>query len=207
MLKNNRFRKLEQTYQQTEGTGLNIFENIELREITDAEIKAFDYIYNGVDFGYYPDPFAYIAMSYNASTQTLYIFNELYLSKHGNYEAFTALSDFMEKHHQNIAIDRTTADSAEPKSIADFRQWGANMRGAIKGIGSMAAGFKWLQGLKKIVIDPIRCPHAADEFTLYKYELDKKTGDIMSGYPQGQPDHGMAAVRYALEEVWRHGGE
>lgn len=189
------------------GTGRNIFENIELREITDAEIKAFDYIYNGVDFGYYPDPFAYIAMSYNSSTQTLYIFNELYLSKHGNYEAFTALSDFMEKHGQNIAIDRTTADSAEPKSIADFRQWGANMRGAIKGIGSMAAGFKWLQGLKKIVIDPIRCPHAADEFTLYEYELDKKTGEIMSGYPQGQPDHGMAAVRYGMEHIWRHGGQ
>ncbi|MGP1603326.1 MAG: phage terminase large subunit [Treponema sp.] len=41
------------------GTGLNIFENIELREITDEEIAAFDYLYNGIDWGYYPDPFAW----------------------------------------------------------------------------------------------------------------------------------------------------
>ena len=113
----------------------------------------------------------------------------------------------METHGMNIARDRITADSAEPKSIADFRTWGGNVRGAIKGIGSREAGFKWLQGLKKIVIDPARCPHIADEFTLFEYEIDKRTGEIMSGYPQGQPDHGIDTVRYSLESVWRHGGE
>lgn len=188
------------------GTGRNIFENITLREITDDEIGTFDYFYNGVDFGYYPDPFAFVAMSYNEKEARLYIFDELYLLKHGNFEAYNALKKHMEAQGQDIGRDRITADSAEPKSIADFRNFGADMRGAIKGRGSLEAGFKWLQSLHEIVIDPARAPHAADEFTLYEYEIDKRTSEIMTGYPQGQPDHALAAVRYALEEVWRHGG-
>ena len=189
------------------GTGQNVFENVELREITDEEVQAFDYLYSGIDWGYYPDPFAFSTSSFNASKQTLYIFDELYMHKQGNYEAFQKLSEHMKACGMNIARDRITADSAEPKSIADFRTWGGNVRGAIKGIGSREAGFKWLQGLKKIVIDPARCPHIADEFTLFEYEIDKRTGEIMSGYPQGQPDHGIDTVRYSLETIWRHGGE
>lgn len=189
------------------GTGQNVFENVELREITDKEIATFDYLYNGIDWGYYPDPFAFSTSSFNPSKQTLYIFDELYMNKQGNYEAFLKLSKHMETHKMNIARDRITADSAEPKSVADFRSWGGNVRAAIKGIGSRKASFKWLQGLKKIVIDPTRCPHIANEFMLYEYEIDKRTGDIMSGYPDGQPDHGIDTVRYALETVWRHGGE
>lgn len=189
------------------GTGRNIFENVELREITDAEIAAFDYFYSGIDWGFYPDPFAFSTSAFNASKQTLYIFNELYLNKQGNYEAFQTLSEYMETCGMNIARDRITADSSEPKSIADFRTWGGNVRGAVKGIGSREASFKWLQGLKKIVIDPARCPHIADEFTLYEYEIDKRTGEIMTGYPQGQPDHGIDTVRYSLETIWRHSGE
>jgi len=189
------------------GTGQNVFENVELREITDEEIQTFDYLYSGIDWGYYPDPFAFSTSAFNASKQTLYIFDELYMNKQGNYEAFQKLSEHMKACGMNIARDRITADSAEPKSIADFRTWGGNVRGAIKGIGSREAGFKWLQGLKKIVIDPARCPHIADEFTLFEYEIDKRTGEIMSGYPQGQPDHGIDTVRYSLETIWRHGGE
>ena len=189
------------------GTGLNIFENVELREITDEEIAAFDFFYSGIDWGFYPDPFAYSTSSYDAPKQTLYIFDELYLNKRGNYEAFQDLTEHMKAHGMSIATDRITADSAEPKSVADFRSWGGNVHKAIKGIGSRNASFKWLQGLRKIVIDPVRCPRMADEFTLYEHEIDKRTGEVMSGYPDGQPDHGIDTIRYALEEVWRHAGE
>lgn len=189
------------------GTGQNVFENVELREITDEKIAAFDYLYSGIDWGYYPDPFAFSTSAFNASKQTLYIFDELYMNKQGNYEAFQKLSEHMKACGMNIETDRITADSAEPKSIADFRTWGGNVRGAIKGIGSREASFKWLQGLKKIVIDPARCPRIADEFTLYEHEIDRRTGEVLTGYPDGQPDHGIDTVRYALETIWRHGGE
>lgn len=189
------------------GSGQNIFENLELREITDDEIKTFDFLYCGIDWGYYPDPFAFSVSSYNAPKQELFIFDELYLNKRGNYDAFKDLTKHMEIAGLDIANDRITADSAEPKSIADFRSWGGNVRGAIKGMGSRDASFKWLQGLRRIVIDPARCPRIADEFTLYEHEIDKRTGEVMSGYPDGQPDHGIDTIRYALEEVWRHAGE
>ncbi len=189
------------------GTGLNIFENIELREITDDEIAAFDFLYRGIDWGYYPDPFAFSVSSYNAGRQTLYIFDEMYMNKRGNYEAFQDLTKHLEAMGMSISADRITADSAEPKSVADFRSWGGNVRGAVKGIGSRDASFKWLQGLRRIVIDPERCPRIADEFTLYEHEIDRRTGEVLGGYPDGQPDHGIDSVRYALEEIWRHAGE
>lgn len=183
------------------GTGSTVFENITLREITDEEINGFEWLYYGVDFGYYPDPFIWVAMCYDMKSETLFIFDELKLYKHGNYEA----SNAMLKHGAQM-VDRITADSAEPKSIADFREYGWNMRGAIKGKGSLEAGFKWLQSRKQIIIDPKRCPESADEFSLYEYELNKRTGEIMTGYPQGQEDHALAAVRYALETIWTKRG-
>ncbi|WP_449189494.1 PBSX family phage terminase large subunit [Treponema lecithinolyticum] len=183
------------------GTGRNIFENVTLKTITDTQIAAFDWHYYGIDWGYYPDPFMWGAMSYDAKKHTLYIYDELKLLKHGNWEASEALKN----HHENMS-DRITADSAEPKSIADFYRWGWNIAGAKKGKGSLEAGFKWLQGLKQIIIDPKRCPNAADEFSLYEYEIDKTTGEVLSGYPQGQPDHYMALTRYALESVYKRSG-
>ena len=188
------------------GTGRQVFENITLREITDAEIDAWDTTIQGVDWGYYPDPFAYGSMHYDAQTLTLYIWDELYLWKHGNYEAFEKTREHMDSHGMSIYDDRIIADSAEPKSVADFHKWGANMRGAVKGRGSREAGYKWLQSLTAIVIDPKRAPHAADEFTLYEYEIDKRTGEILEGYPEGQPDHFIALTRYASEHEWRYAG-
>lgn len=188
------------------GSGSLVFENIECRKITDAEKNNFEFIYHGVDFGYFPDPFCYVAMSYNAKTKTLFIFGELYLYKHSNFDAYKRLCDYMQALDFSIGDERITADSAEPKSIADFREYGANMRGAIKGRGSLDAGMKWLQGLKKIVIDNECAPKCANEFSLYEYDIDKKSGEVLEGFPQGQSDHAIAAVRYALESVWMKRG-
>lgn len=187
------------------GTGANIFENIELRKITDEEVNGFEWNYYGLDFGFYPDPLRFVAMSYSIKDKILYIYGELSLLKHGNYEASEKLREYLEAHEIPLNI-KIIGDSAEPKSIQDFFQYGFNIHGAQKGKGSLEAGFKWLQQLKKIVIDPERAPKSADEFSLYEYERDKKTGEILSGYPQGQPDHTLAAVRYALEEVWKRKG-
>ncbi len=189
------------------GTGRTIFENIRLQEITDEQIKSWSgETLQGIDWGYYPDPYAYGSMYYDAKEAILYVWDELYLYKHGNYEAFKATREHMEAHGMSIFDDRQTADSAEPKSVADFHKWGGDTRGAIKGPGSRDAGFKWLQGLRAIVIDPARAPHAADEFTLYEREIDKRTGEILEGYPEGQPDHFLALTRYATEKIWKHAG-
>lgn len=211
-LKKNNLRAYENIFLgKPTGTGVNIFENVELRPITNEEIKSFDYFYYGMDFGYYPDPLLYNGFSYNAKTKTIYIFDELKLLKHGNWEASDKLKEHLKQFYKTLGYenynymgDRITGDSAEPKTIADFRQWGWNMRGAVKGKGSLEAGIKWLQTRAKIIIDPARCPEAADEFSLFEYDIDRKTGEIMSGVPDGQPDHSIAALRYGSEQIW-HG--
>lgn len=187
------------------GTGSNIFENVEIRPIKEKELEALEWHYFGLDFGFWPDPLRFVAMAYNMQEKTLFIYDEMSLYKHGNYEAAEKLRAHLEEKEINTSV-RITADSAEPKSVADFRAFGFNCRGAKKGRGSLEAGFKWLQQLNKIIIDPNTAPKSADEFALYEYEIDKRTGEIMSGYPQGQEDHSLAAVRYALEEVWTKSG-
>ena len=94
-----------------------------------------------------------------------------------------------------------TADSAEPKSIGDYKAYGLNIRGVEKWPGSVDYTLKWLQGLNKIVIDPYRCPDTKDEFLKYEYERTTK-GEIISGYPD-KNNHHIDAVRYAMNPIWR----
>lgn len=182
------------------GSGGEVFENLEIREITDEEISRFDHIYNGVDWGWYPDPWAFNRVHYDAARQTLYIFDEARENKMYN----DATAELLKKKGMT-SQDLITADSAEPKSVADYNKYGLRCVGAIKGQGSVEAGMKWLQSRAKIVIDPVRCRKTAPEFSCYEYERTKD-GDIISGYPD-RNNHNIDAVRYALERVWRVPGE
>ena len=183
------------------GTGGNVFENLELREITDEEIKTFDTILCGIDWGYAPDPFAFNKMHYDKTQRIIYIYFELEERKKGNLELQDIMLDNGIEKNELIV-----ADSNEPKSIGDFRIWGWNMRGAEKGPGSKEYGFKWLQTRTKIVIDPRRCPKTATEFSTYEYEQDKD-GNYITGYPEGQEDHHIACTRYATERIWKKRGQ
>ena len=68
----------------------------------------------------------------------------------------------------------------------------------------MRYGVKWLQSLKAIVIDPVRCPATAEEFSKYEYERTPDD-EIISGYPDAN-NHSIDSVRYALERVWKRKG-
>lgn len=182
------------------GSGGQVFDNLSIRAITPAEIRAFDRIYNGVDWGYYPDPWAFNKMHYDAGRRTLYIFGELTRRKAGNRETADALIEY-----GITGTDRITADSAEKKSVQDYREYGLDCRAAIKGPGSVDYSHKWLQSLTQIVIDPDRCPDTAAEFLNYEYDRDK-SGEVISGYPD-RNNHHIDAVRYAMESVWKRRGE
>ena len=183
------------------GTGGNVFENLELREITDEEINTFDYIYQGIDWGYFPDPFAWTKMCYSSNQRTLYIFDEFVVNKMSNADVWKHLQE--EKGVQND--DLIICDSAEPKSIADFRSYGSMARGAEKGPGSVEYSMKWLSSLTKIVIDPRRCPTSAQEFSTYEY-LQDKDGNYISGYPD-EANHCIDSVRYGLNQIWKKKGQ
>lgn len=179
------------------GTGGNVFENLELREITDEEISHFDQIYQGVDWGWFPDPFAFIRLHYDRARETVYLIDEIYQNKLTN----EASGEIIKK--RNYADAYITCDSAEPKSTADYRSMGLPAKGAIKGAGSVDYGMKWLQR-RKIVIDRHRTPNAYNEFVNYEYERNKD-GDIISGYPDAN-NHLIDATRYALERISRRMG-
>ncbi len=182
------------------GDGGNVFENLEIREIIDEEIKKFDRLYKGIDWGWYPDPFAYNNMHYDSARRTLYIFDELRCNKTSNKQTWEMLQ---EKGVTNE--DLITADSAEKKSIGDYKNYGAFIRGAEKGPGSVEYSMKWLASLNKIVIDPKRCPNTMKEFSEYEYEKDKD-GNVITGYPD-KNNHHIDAVRYALEKIWKRRGQ
>lgn len=175
------------------GTGGNVFDNLELRDITDDEIASFDRIYQGTDWGWYPDPFAFIRLHYDRQRETIYLIDEIYENKLPNETAAQMITD---RHYTDAYI---TCDSAEPKSVADFRACGLPAKKAVKGAGSVDYGMKWLQK-RKIVIDRRRTPHAYDEFVEYEYERDRE-GNIITGYPDAN-NHIIDATRYALERVY-----
>ena len=181
------------------GNGGNVFDNVEVREISDDEIKQFDRIYNGVDWGWYPDPFNFVRCHYDAARLTLYVFNEYRCNKKSNRETAE------EVRKRILDGEIVTCDSAEPKSVGDYRTYGIPAREAEKGPGSVDYSMKWLASLVKIVIDPVRCPDAAKEFVDYEYERDKE-GNVISGYPD-KNNHSIDAVRYAMNSVWKRRGQ
>ncbi len=183
------------------GTGGMVFENVTLRQITDAEIEQFDHISQGIDWGFYPDPFAWGKNHYDANRLKLYIFDEKKLQKTSNRKAF----DILVKEKGYKKSELIIADSAEPKSIADFREYGANIIGAEKGSESVFYSIKWMQSLVEIVIDPVRCPEHAQEFTAYELMQDKD-GNFISQYPD-KNNHFIDETRYSRNANWRKRGQ
>ena len=182
------------------GSGGNVFENVTVRKITDEEIKGFDNIMNGVDWGYYPDKYAFVRVHYAAAQHRLYIWDEYTSNKQSNRETADALLA-----RGVTPNDLLTCDSAEPKSVGDYRAFGLCARPAEKGPDSRSYSYKWLQGLREIVIDNTRCPVSCEEFLGKEYDRDRE-GNVISGYPDGD-DHCIDAVRYATERKWRKRGQ
>lgn len=180
------------------GQGLNVFDNIIAEQMSDDYIDSFEYYYYGQDWGWYPDPNRLVGMSYDANLRTLYIFREEDGVKHES-EAWAA--KIMDLRDTGFTI---TADNNERKSINDLKNMGFNIKEARKGPNSVHEGFKWLAGLNRIVIDPVRCPKTYKEFINYEYEKDKE-GNAITSYPDFD-NHSLAAVRYGMETVWRKGG-
>lgn len=186
------------------GTGGDVFQNVEeldmsqLVTINDELVpmyQTFDEIYCGIDWGFAKDPFRFVKMHFDRKKLDLYIFDEYTTTKTRNADVFKVLYEelnLINKHQLVIA------DSAEEKSVADFKAYGAYIRGAKKGPDSIRYGIKWLQGLRHIYIDKNRCPETYKEFIDYEYEQDKD-GNFISAYPD-ENNHSIDAVRYAMEK-------
>jgi PBSX family phage terminase large subunit len=173
------------------GGGVVPFNNLTFRTITDDEIKQYDNIRQGIDWGYAADPFAFTRWHYDKTRRKLYALDEHYGVKMSNAEAAAWIKA------KGYDRDTIIADSAEPKSIDDLSARGISIVGAKKGPGSVESGEKWLDELEEIVIDPERTPNIAREFESIDYQIDKD-GEVRSKL-EDKDNHTIDACRYAVE--------
>jgi len=177
------------------GGGIVPFSNLEFRTITNEEIKMFDNIRQGIDFGYAIDPAHFGRYHYDKTRQILYFLDEVRGVKLRN----RILADnILDKKYNDFLV---TADSEDPKSIDELKSYGIRIKKAKKGPGSVEYGLEWLDTLNKIVIDPNRTKGAAKEFESADYKLDKdgnQTTEI-----DGE-DHAIDCTRYAMESDMKH---
>jgi PBSX family phage terminase large subunit len=181
------------------GSGVVPFDNLTFRTITDEEVKSFDNIRQGNDWGYGVDPVAFVRWHYDKTRRKIYALDEVYGVKISNRE----LGEKLKKKKYDSQL--TIADSAEPKSVDELKmQLYCRFKGAKKGPGSVEYGEKWLDDLEEIVIDPVRTPNIAREFENIDYQTDA------DGNPRTRLDdkdnHTIDATRYAFEDDMRQPG-
>lgn len=146
-------------------------------------------IRRGLDFGYAKDPAALIDIyEYNGG----YILDELFV-RTGMLNRDIA-SHILAQPDANVL---TIADSAEPKSIDEMKEYGVNITGSNKGPGSRNQGIQFVQGLKISVTK--RSLNLKKAYNNYMWKTDK------DGHILPEPDHflsdAMDAVRYGLEST------
>ena len=190
------------------GNGSEVFPNLEIREITDKEIKGQEYFYEGLDFGFSSDPFAFVRVAYDRKTDTIRFIDELYKRGCGNREIADLIKEkryhrtgriaggYIERYEERQTI---VCDCAEPKSIVDLKDQGLKAIPCHKEPGCVLYRIKWLQH-RKIVIDPKRTPESAREFRNYCYVVDRKSGEVTSELPDKE-NHTIDALAYALDRL------
>lgn len=176
------------------GFGGQIFDNVHLRKISDEQIAQFDRIVQGLDFGLINDPLAFVRMHYDKRNGgTLYIFREVYAVGMGNRAAAAALK---KANPENYMV---MADAGDARAIDDINaEYGTRLVPCKKGGGSVEFGLNFMiNDIERIIIDPVRCPNTAREFTSYEFDLDKN-GNFKCQYPD-RDNHSIDAARYGLE--------
>ncbi|WP_373894452.1 PBSX family phage terminase large subunit [Virgibacillus sp. CBA3643] len=179
------------------GSGVVPFDNLTFREITDEEYKAFDNIRQGEDFGYAVDPYSFVRWHYDKKRNKIYAMDEYYGVKISNKQS----AEWIYK--KGYGEQTTTADSAEPKSIAEQKQYGIRVKGAKKGPDSVEYGERWLDDLDEIVIDAKRTPNIAREFENIDYQTDKD-GNVKPKL-EDKDNHTIDSTRYAFENDMKQG--
>lgn len=166
-----------------------IYTKWEVRDLSEV-LKATHQFYNGQDFGFFPDPAAFIRVGLNRAKKEVYVFKELKGTHYTN--------DVLAKELKPIVgREVVTCDNAEPKSIQELNNEGINAVPARKGPGSLEFGIKWLQRMK-IIVD-VSCTETVGELRKYKYREDRN-GQVLP-QPVDKDNHLLDGLRYALEDV------
>ena len=97
---------------------------------------------------------------------------------------------------QGSSIYPIYADSARPETISFMRSKHYNVIAAEKWNGSVEDGIQYLRSFSCIHIHE-RCKAVAEEFDLYRYKVDRQTGEVLR-IPVDKFNHYIDAIRYSL---------
>ena len=143
----------------------------------------------GLDFGYTNDPTAFVIALFDKDNSRLYIYDEFYEKGLSNKAIAERIKEL------GYRKERIIADSAEPKSIDELKNYGLNVKGAVKGKDSIVHGIQWIQDLE-IIIHP-RCVNFLTEVSNYTWDTDRFEKKL--NVPIDDFNHLMDALRYAVE--------
>lgn len=173
--------------------------NSEARVFKNWRIEEFDVsgewiLRQGSDWGFSVDPSVLVQCAIVG--RTLYVPHEAY--------RVGCEIDFMPDLFRTVPESErwpTVADSARPETISYMQRHGfPKMLSAIKGAKSLEEGVEFLKSFD-IVVHP-RCQHLIDELTLYSYETDPLTGQVLPKL-KDKDNHVIDALRYACEGARR----
>lgn len=162
-----------------------------VEEFPDEWAAQADRLFFGADFGFANDP--------NTLVRCFIREKRLYI----DYEAYGVgvELDEMDALYRSVPGSKLWpihADAARPETISYLaNRCGYRISAAKKWQGSVEDGVAYLKSFEKIVIHP-RCKHAAEEFKLYSYKIDKVTNEVLPVIV-GKWDHVIDAVRYSLD--------
>lgn len=158
--------------------------------------------YFGSDFGFSIDPTVGLRIFVIPEKRTLYIDREVRqvgcpIDK--TAQLFDGLKLTEEDHDPRRWPMK--ADSSRPETIQYLNAHGyPQMLGAKKGAGSVEEGVEFIKSWD-IIVHP-NCKEVATELTLYTYETDKQTDEVLPVLKDAH-NHFIDALRYALEDVRR----
>lgn len=145
----------------------------------------------GMDFGFETSYNALVRLTVDHKEKILYIHWEYYKNKMTDDRTAEEIAEFKE------SGELIRADSAEPKTIAYFKQKGFRIKGAKKFPGSRLQNTKKVKRFKKIICSE-HCPNVIDELKDLTFAVDKN-GVIIEDEFSIDP-HTFSAIWYALDE-------
>lgn len=140
----------------------------------------------GLDFGYTNDP---------TTVVDVYYYNGGYILDEQMYQKGmlnSQIADFIKQLPQTLVI----ADSAEPKSIEELKQYGILILPAQKGRDYKRTAINYVQDQKISVTK--RSTYLWKEYSNYMWMTDKEGNPLSPNKPNDFNDHCMDALLYAL---------
>jgi len=164
-----------------------IFENFKVEDLNGKKDN-FNTYYNGLDFGFTNDPTALIRCAVHH--------NDIYITAeaggHGWTNDVTA-----ERIRPIIGNDYVICDSAEPKSIAELKQYGIQSMGVKKSKDYLLHIIQWIKQYQ-IIVDR-SCQNMINELNLFQWAKDKD-GNVINK-PVDKNNHWIDAFLYAVSRI------